>query len=81
MTTSNGKKDTIRINVKEEPKKEIATTVQTIAMDNNIIKNDGSNNTIAIKKTDDSNPVGTVMALGVLGGGGYWVYKKSKKGK
>ena len=27
----------------------------------------------------DSNPLGGIMALGVLGGGGYWGYKKLKK--
>lgn len=51
-------------------------------MNNNVMKNDVSNNTIAIKnKTDDSNLAGTVVALGALGGGGYLVYKKSKKEK
>lgn len=28
---------------------------------------------------EDSNPLGGIMALGVLGGGGYWGYKKLKK--
>lgn len=81
-TTSDGKTDTVRINVKEEPKKENVTTVQTIAMENNVTKNNVRNDNITTKdKPDDSNPVGTVMALGALGGGGYWVYKKNKKSK
>ncbi len=79
-TTSNGKTDTVRINIKEQPKKENVVTVQAVAMDNTT-KNSGSNDIIAKNDTNETNPVGTVVALGILGGGGYWVYKNSKKKK
>ena len=45
----------------------------TITPDNATDKNTTTNN------KEDSNPLGGIMALGVLGGGGYWGYKKLKK--
>ena len=37
------------------------------------------NNNTTTNNKQDSNPLGGIMALGVLGGGGYWGYKKLKK--
>lgn len=113
-STTNGKTNTVRINVRENAKTDennmntitatqnsidntINTTTNTI---NNIANNtidtmsatnitntttNGENNHI---KTDiekenkqDSNPIGGILALGVLSGGGYLGYKKYKSQK
>lgn len=78
-STSNGKTNTIRINIKQEPKKEDSTVVQTVAP---ILNNETFKNTnTAMSSTDDSDAVGTILALGILGGGGYLGYKKYGKSK
>lgn len=77
--TSNGKTSTVKINVKEEPKQENNTATKTTsAISNSTTTN--STNTISDTK-NNSNPVGTVLALGILGGGGYLGYKKYSKSK
>lgn len=73
-TSSNGKTSTVKINIKEEPKVENTTIINTsINTKDNI-----TNNTITNNK-EDSNPLGSILALGLLGGGGYLGYKKYKK--
>lgn len=75
-TSSNGKTSTIKINVKEEPKYNdnvITNTTSTIKSD--ITNSSKTNN------QKDSNPIGGVIALGLLGGGGYLGYKKYEKSK
>lgn len=75
-TSSNGKTNKIQINIREELKKEKITsqnTTTTSAIINNNVE------TTSNKK--DTNPLGEILALGILGGGGYWGYKKYKKVK
>lgn len=80
-STSNGKTSTIRINVKEQPKKEEASVVQVVApiVNDEKIKNTSAD--INTNSTDDSTVAGTILALGILGGGGYLGYKKYGKSK
>lgn len=73
-TSSNGKTSTIKINIKEEPKTENNTVIKTLATtQNNTTSNTTTNN------QEDSNPIGGILVLGLLGGGGYLGYKKFKK--
>lgn len=39
----------------------------------------GKTSTIKIDIKEDSNTLGGILTLGLLGGGGYWIHKKSKK--
>lgn len=73
--TSNGKTNTIKINIKETPKKESNTTntIKTSADQNSNNTNNTSTN-----NQEESNPIGGIITLGLLGGGGYWGYKKLK---
>lgn len=81
VSTSNGKTNTIKIDVQEGPKKEMQNTVKTVAtVENSKTSKDVTNNTIS-NSQDNSDPIGTILALGILGGGGYFGYKKYKKGK
>ena len=73
-STSNGKTSTIKIDIKEDTK--IENNVITNAITTN--KNNTTTNTTT-NKQEDSNPLGGILTLGVLGGGGYWSYKKLKK--
>lgn len=70
--SSNGKTSTIKINIKESSKTENNATIKTSTMSKN-------NNTIITENEEDSNPLAGVITLGLLGGGGYWGYKKYKK--
>lgn len=72
-TSSNGKTNTIKINIKEEEKSAIIKT-------STISKNYITNNTTITENEEDSNPLAGVITLGLLGGGGYFGYKKFKKG-
>lgn len=83
-TSSNGKASTIKLNVKEEQKVEKNVIANTITTTNsNKINNVEINNKVNDIKTNDQssnlNPLGVVVALGLLGGGGYLGYKKLKK--
>lgn len=73
-TSSNGKTSTIKINIEEVPKIENNTIIHT----STISKNNNINNTIT-DNIEDSNPLIGILTLGLLGGGGYWSYKKYKK--
>lgn len=73
-TSSNGKTSKIKINIKEAPKKESNTIINT----STISKNNNINNTTT-DNIEDSNPLVGILTLGLLGGGGFWSYKKYKK--
>lgn len=75
-TSSNGKVSTIKINVKEEVKEPVkdTTVVSAATTDKNTITNNTTTNT-----QEDSNVMGGVVAVGILGGAGYWVHRKMKK--
>lgn len=66
-----------------ESQKLTATITPDNATDKNITtintQTTSPNNNTTTNKKEDSNPLGGIMALGVLGGGGYWGYKKLKK--
>ena len=71
-TSSNGKTSTVEINVKEEQKVENNTIkVSTTNNDNNT-----TNNMTETNNQKNSNPIGVILVLGVLGGGSYLGYRK-----
>ena len=74
-TSSNGKTSTVKINVKDVQKSENVSVIKTSTS----VANDIVTNSSTSKGEENSNPVGGVLALGLLGGGGYWGYKKLKK--
>lgn len=71
-STSNGKTNTIKIDIKEEEKSHIIKT-------STISQNHITNNTTVTENKEDSNPLAGVITLGLIGGGSYWGYKKYKK--
>ena len=71
-TTSNGKINTIKVNIKEKEKIENSPIIKTATMS----KNNINNTTTITEKEEDSNPLVGVITLGLLGGGGYLGYKK-----
>lgn len=79
-TSSNGKVSTIRISVKEEIKEEAKEPIKdnTVVSTATIYKNNITSNTTTDKQ-EDSNVLGGVAAVAILGGVGYWVHRKSKK--
>lgn len=68
-TTINGKSDTIQINIEDgvETKETSSTNIIPAT------QHDSTNN------ENDSDALGGLLTLGVLGGGGYWIYKRNKK--
>lgn len=85
-STSNGKTNTVAITVKEKSKKEDNNTtvkkVVAVTNNNTTTKNtSATTNTNTLNSSEETNPVGTVLALGILGGGGYLGYRKYKKPK
>lgn len=85
-STSNGKTNTVVMNVKEKPKKEenntIVSKVVAVTNSNTASKSTSvATNTNTLSSSEELNPVGTVLALGILGGGGYLGYRKYKKTK
>ena len=74
-TSSNGKESTLKITIEEKPE----VTTNTIMKTSAISKND--NNTIDSNTNNqaNSNVVAGILTLGLLGGGGVWLYKKHKK--
>lgn len=79
-STSNGKTSTIKVDIKEQTKIENSVITNNLATNKNTTTNNTINNTTT-NKQDDSNPLGGILTLGILGGGGYWGYKKHKKSK
>lgn len=78
-TTSNGKSSMITINVKKPVKIESDYTTNTlIGKTNTEIENTVNSDT----NNEEGSALGGIITLGLLGGGGYWGYKKykSKKG-
>ena len=74
VSTSNKKTDSIAILVTEEKKEVINNTLNIVTKQNRV--NETSNTGF-----ESANPIGTIITLGVLGGGGYLGYNKYKKGK
>ena len=78
-TTANGKSSTVSVTVKKpvKPEENVVKTKQVVAS----VSGNNSTNTMA-KEEDGGSAVGTVVALGVLGGAGYLGYRKfgRKKG-
>ena len=72
-TTSNGKSSTITINVKEPVKLESNYTTNTLVGKTNT-ENTANSNT----NNEEGSALGGIITLGILGGGGYWAYKKYK---
>ena len=78
-TTSNGKSSTITINVKEPVKVESSYNAT-----NDLIEktNTETENTInSDTNNEEGSALGGIVTLGLLGGGGYWGYKKYKSKK
>ena len=74
-TTSNGKSSMITINVKEPVKIESDYTTNTlIGKTNTEIENTVNSDT----NNREGSALGGIITLGLLGGGGYWGYKKYK---
>ena len=77
-TTSNGKSSTITINVKEPVKLESSYTTNTlVGKTNTEIENTVNSDT----NNEEGSALGGIITLGLLGGGGYWGYKKYKSKK
>lgn len=57
---------------KENTKSENNNTIKTFTSSNNNTVNN------MVKDQETSNPLSGILTLGVLGGGGYWGYKKYK---
>ena len=77
-TTSNGKSSTITINVKERVKLESSYTTNTlVGKTNTEIENTINTDT----NNEEGSALGGIITLGLLGGGGYWGYKKYKSKK
>lgn len=72
-TTSNGKNNTIKINIKEEEKSQNTNAIKTSTTSKNNLNNHNTDNT-----QEDSGVVAGILGLGLLGGGGYLGYKKYK---
>ena len=75
-TSTDGKTSTIKINVKELPKTENSTIINTSSTNENNTTNNTTTNS-----NEDSNPLGGFLTLGLLGGGSYLGYKKYKKNR
>lgn len=72
-STNNDKNSSKQIIVKEKIKEEDNNIVKTTINEKNITNTYSSNN-----KQEDSNIFGGILAVGLLGGGGYYGYKKYK---
>ena len=75
VASSNGETSSIKINIKETPKTNNMITKTSTNVQNNIISNTST------KNKEDSNPIGGVLVLGILVGGGYAGYKHYKNKK
>ncbi len=84
VSTANGKTNTVEITVKEKPRKDANNTIvsKVVAVTNNNATSKSTNTaTNTLSSFDKTNPVGTVLVLGIVGGGGYLGYRKYKKTK
>ena len=74
-TSSNGKESSLKVTIEEKTEVTNNTIIKTSA----ISKND--NNTIDSNTNNqaNSNVVAGILTLGLLGGGGAWLYKRHKK--
>ena len=73
-TTTNGKSSMITINVKEPVKTE--TSYNTT---NTLVGKTNTENTVnTTMDNEEGSALGGIITLGLLGGGGYWGYKKYK---
>ena len=75
-TGSNEKSSTIKIDIINalEEENNTITKLSTIGENN-------TTNNIKTSNNEESNPIGGIITLGLLGGGAYWGYKKYKKSK
>ena len=73
-TTSNGKSSTITINVKEPVKVESSYNTTNTLIEKTNTENTVNNTT----DNEEGSVLGGIITLGLLGGGGYWGYKKYK---
>ena len=79
-TSSNGKTSTIKINITNPLNLENNTIAKISTTSANDTANNATNNT-ETSNTEESNPLAGIITLGLLGGGGYWGYKRYKKSK
>ena len=70
-TTSNGKSNTITINIKEPINVQKNYTTNSLMEKNDTVAND----------VVEKSALGGIVTLAILGGGGYWGYKKYKNKK
>lgn len=78
-STSNGKEDTLEINVKEiVVEEEIVEETENIVQNAVVVADEVTENTTTTTSSDDG---GAVVGTLAVAGGAYWLYKKSKKGK
>lgn len=75
--SSNEKTSTIEVNIQKEELENNNIIETSTTNQNNITTQNVSN--ITTNNQENSNPLGGILALGLLGGGGYWGYKKYKK--
>ena len=78
-TTSNGKSNTITINIKEPIDVQNNYTMNSLMERNNTVTNDVVEN--INDNEEGSSTLGGIVTLAILGGGGYWGYKKYKNKK
>lgn len=88
VSTSNGKTDTIEINIIEEKKEvevvevieenDVIETSATVNISN--INNNTYNSVSTVNDSEEDSAAGGIVLLG-LAGGGYWLYRKNKKKK
>lgn len=78
-TTSNGKSNTITINIKEPINVQKNYTTNSLMEKNDTVENDVVENTT--DNEEGSSALGGIVTLAILGGGGYWGYKKYKNKK
>ena len=73
-TTSNGKSNTRTINIKEPINVQKNYTTNSLMEKNDTVANDVVENTT--DNEEGSSALGGIVTLAILGGGGYWGYKK-----
>lgn len=79
-TTSNNKKNSIKISIKEEPKEEVKVE-NTAIIKTSAISREYSANNKKINDKKDLTILGAILIVGLISGGSYLVYKKCSKYK